>query len=97
MCDAKKGCDGEREGCPNNGCTNCYEEHKTSKIPIIDLTSLMRAHSLEVSEIRHLCWQMVNELRDANKTYFVDQIPEEMVKVYDLCDKIEMWLIDHRG
>jgi hypothetical protein len=43
--------------------------------------------------LAHLGWELVNELRDANKLYFVDQIPEEMVDVYDLADSLEEVLI----
>ena len=45
------------------------------------------------NELYRMCWDIVNELRDANKVYFVDEIPEEMVKVYDIADMIEAWLL----
>ena len=45
------------------------------------------------NELYRMCWDIVNELRDANKVYFVDEIPEEMVKVYDIADMMETWLL----
>ena len=45
------------------------------------------------SELYRMCWDIVNELRDVNKVYFVDEIPEEMVKVYDIADMMEAWLL----
>lgn len=46
-----------------------------------------------LNELYRMCWDIVNELRDANKVYFVDEIPEEMVKVYDIADMMETWLL----
>lgn len=44
-------------------------------------------------ELYRMCWDIINELKDANKVYFVDEIPEEMSKVYDIADMIENWLL----
>ena len=45
------------------------------------------------SELYRMCWDIINELKDANKVYFTDEIPEEMVKVYDIVDMMESWLL----
>lgn len=46
-----------------------------------------------LNELYRMCWDIVNELRDANKVYFVDEIPGEMVRVYDTADMMEAWLL----
>ena len=73
------------------GCTKCSWGGWRSTAPVSPESSI------RPTELSHLCWQMINELRDANKSYFVDQMPEEMVKVYEICDEMEKWLIEHKG
>ena len=44
-------------------------------------------------QISQLCWELVNELREADNL-LVGEYPDEFSKVFDVANEIEIWLIE---
>lgn len=44
-------------------------------------------------QISQLCWELVNELREADNL-LVGEYPDEFSKVFDVANEIESWLIE---
>ena len=44
-------------------------------------------------QISQLCWELVNELREADNL-LVGEYPDEFSKVFDAANEIEIWLIE---
>ena len=44
-------------------------------------------------QISQLCWELVNELREADNL-LVGEYPDEFSKVFDVANEIETWLIE---
>ena len=44
-------------------------------------------------QILQLCWELVNELREADNL-LVGEYPDEFSKVFDVANEIESWLIE---
>jgi len=58
-----------------------------------DLSHRLETANNRLRQISQLCWELVNELREADNL-LVGEYPDEFSKVFDVANEIEIWLIE---
>jgi hypothetical protein len=70
-------------------CQDCEKEVRAATAP---MWVTIEHQALQLRQISQLCWEIVNELQEADNL-LVGEYPDEFSKVFDIASEIEDWLV----